>query len=288
MSNLANRSVTKHTEFIVTTSDGLRLFGQSWMPEQPRVLIAIAHGLAEHSGRYSDFAWAANAEGYGVVAVDLRGHGRSPGERLMIDVFDEFLLDVDALIDETKNVGGGCPVFLMGHSLGGAIALRWVSQRAAAVSLRGLILSSAALQAGPGTPAVLVKLAPFVSRWFPRLRLQALDAKLISSIQAEVVHYQTDPLVCQLAPPARTGAEVLAIMAKNLLAALKLTLPLYIFHGAGDTLTSPEGSQALYNAWGGPDKALRLWPGSLHETLNDVDRVAVMSELFSWLSVRAP
>ncbi len=281
------KSDSLHTEFSATTKDGLRLFGQSWMPSRPRGIILLVHGLAEHSGRYDGFAKSANAAGLGVFAIDLRGHGRSPGVALWINSFDDYLLDVDTLVETVKQSSVSCPLFLMGHSLGGAIAVRWVSQRAAkTTSLHGLVLSSAALKIGPGTPAILVKLAPLISRWLPRLRTQPLDANLISSIPSEVARYRDDPLVCLRAPPARTGAQVLAVMPANLAAASKLTLPLYIFHGTADTLTSPEGSQAFHAAWGGSDRALRLWTGSMHETLNDIDREAVMNELFAWLLPR--
>ncbi len=276
-----------HAEFSVITKDGLRLFGQSWMPQQARGIIVLVHGLAEHSGRYDDFAKNASAAGLGVFAIDLRGHGRSPGEALWVNSFDDYLLDIDALMETVSLSAAPCPLFLMGHSLGGAIAVRWVSQRTEQTrSLRGLVLSSAALKIGPGTPALLVKLAPLISRWLPRLRTQALDANLISSIASEVARYRDDPLVCLRAPPARTGAQVLAVMPTNLAAASTLTLPLYVFHGTADTLTSPEGSQAFHTAWGGSDRALRLWTGSMHETLNDIDRVAVMNELFAWLLPR--
>ena len=258
------------------------------MPSAPLGIIVVVHGLAEHSGRYHDFAQRANTEGFGVVAVDLRGHGQSPGEALWVNTFDDYLLDLDALMLSVKQISPDCPLFLMGHSLGGAIALRWVSMRAEqAAGLSGLVLSSAALKVGPGTPAALVKLAPLISRWLPRLRTQALNANLISSLASEVARYREDPLVCLRAPPARTGAEVLAVMPLNLAAAHKLTLPLYVFHGTADTLTSPEGSVALHAAWGGSDRSLRLWPGSMHETLNDIDREGVMKELFAWLQPRS-
>lgn len=281
-------SASQHTEFSAATSDGLKLHGQAWMPSAPCGIIVVVHGLAEHSGRYEGFAQRANALGFGVVAIDLRGHGRSPGEALWVNAFDDYLLDLDALVLSVKEMAPECPLFLMGHSLGGAIALRWVSMRAdQAAGLSGLVLSSAALKVGPGTPAVLVKLAPMISRWLPRLRTQALNANLISSLPAEVARYREDPLVCLRAPPARTGAEVLSVMSLNLAVAHKLTLPLYIFHGTADTLTSPEGSVALHAAWGGNDRSLRLWSGSMHETLNDIDREAVMKELFAWLQPRS-
>jgi acylglycerol lipase len=277
-----------HLEFNAVTTDGLTLYGQSWVPSDPVAIVALAHGLAEHGGRYGRFASQINQAGIGVVTLDLRGHGRSPGEALLVNRFDDYLFDIDALFEATRKMASNCPVFLMGHSLGGAIALRWLSQRShEIVNLGGLVLSSAALKIGPGTPSFLVKLAPLVSKYFPRLRVHALNPELISGVAEEVARYREDPLVCHLPPPARTGAEVLAIMPVNLTAASKITLPLYIFHGTDDTLTSPEGSQELYAIWGGTDRCLRLWAGSLHETLNDIDRDAVTDALTDWLLSRA-
>lgn len=84
--------------FELRTADGVNLAGQAWMPPQPRAVIVVVHGIAEHSGRYAFLAERANRQGVGVVAVDLRGHGRSPGERSYVERFDDYLLDVDALL----------------------------------------------------------------------------------------------------------------------------------------------------------------------------------------------
>ena len=101
--------------------------------------------------------------GLALVSMDLRGHGRSPGGRAWVERFDDYLLDVDALQAKARELAAGRPVFLMGHSMGGAIALRWVAQRGPRVA--GLVLSSAALRIGGDVPRLLVRLAPFLSCW---------------------------------------------------------------------------------------------------------------------------
>jgi len=101
-----------------------------------------------------------------------------------------------------------------------------------------------------------------------------------------VAAYVNDPLVSLEAPPARTGAELLEAMEANRAAAAGLALPVYLFHGDADRLTDPAGSREIYQLWGGPDRTLRLWPGSRHETLNDLDREAVAAELFEWVAAR--
>lgn len=270
--------------FELNTADGMSLSARAWMPETPRAIVALVHGIAEHSGRYAFLAERANQNELGVVSVDLRGHGRSPGERSYVERFDDYLLDVDALLAKARELAAGRPVFLMGHSMGGAIALRWVAQRRQPVA--GLILSSAALKIGGDVPRLLVALAPLLSRWLPHLRGKRFDPAVISRDPAAVAAYVNDPLVSLEAPPARTGAELLQAMVANHAAAAGLTLPVYLFHGDADRLTDPAGSREIHDLWGGQDRTLRLWPGSRHETLNDLDREAVAAELFEWVAAR--
>ncbi|MCX7155129.1 MAG: lysophospholipase [Rhodocyclales bacterium] len=267
--------------FELRAADGVSLSGQAWMPPTVHAVVAVVHGIAEHSGRYAFLAERANQRGLGVVSVDLRGHGRSPGERSWVERFDDYLLDVDALLAKAQELAVGRRVFLMGHSMGGAIALRWLVQRRRPVA--GLILSSAALKIGGDVPRLLVALAPLLSRWLPHLRGTRIDPATISRDAAAVAAYVADPLVSLLAPPARTGAELLQAMAANRAAAAALGLPVYLFHGDADRLTDPAGSREIFDLWGGPDRTLRLWPGSRHETFNDLDREAVVAELLDWV-----
>jgi alpha-beta hydrolase superfamily lysophospholipase len=263
------------------TADGVTLWGQAWMPPQPRGVVALVHGIAEHCGRYAFLVERACERGLGVASLDLRGHGRSPGERSYVERFDDYLLDVDALLARAQELAAGCPLFLMGHSMGGAIALRWLAQRRQ--PLAGLILSSAALKVGGDVPRLLVALAPLLSRWLPHLRGTRFDPAVISRDAAAVAAYVNDPLVSLQAPPARTGAELLRAMEANRAAAPALTTPVYLFHGEADRLTDPAGSREICELWGGPDRTLRLWPGSRHETLNDLDQAAVGTELLDWV-----
>ncbi|BAO29214.1 alpha/beta hydrolase [Sulfuritalea hydrogenivorans] len=272
------------TLFELYAADGVKLSGQAWLPPAPRAVVAVVHGIAEHAGRYAFLADRANQCGLGVVSADLRGHGRSPGERSYVERFDDYLLDVDALMAKARELAAGRPLFLMGHSMGGAIALRWLAQRKQPVA--GLILSSAALKIGGDVPRLLVALAPLLSRWLPHLRGTRLDPATISRDPAAVAAYVNDPLVSLLAPPARTGAELLQAMEANRAAAAGLALPVYLFHGDADRLTDPDGSRDIHERWGGSDKTLRLWPGSRHETFNDLDREGVVAELLGWILAR--
>lgn len=246
------------------------------------------HGIGEHGGRYRRFAAAANAAGVSVHAADLRGHGASPGERAYVDRFDDYLLDTDAILARARAGAPDAPLFLMGHSMGGAIVVHWLARHVAqSRGLAGVILSSAALKIGPDVPRLLVALAPLLSRLAPRLRAGAIDPALVSSLTEEVAAYAADPLVCHQPPPARTGAELLKAIESNRRALAGLTLPVYFFHGDADRLTDPSGSRDAHAAWGSHDKTLRIWPGSRHETLNDRDREQVTAELLDWVLARS-
>jgi acylglycerol lipase len=272
-------------DFKLHTADDLELAAWACMPPPPRAVIALVHGINEHSGRYGFIAERAGQRSLGLVSMDLRGHGRSPGERAYVNRFDEYLLDVDALLAKARELAAGRPVFLMGHSMGGAIALRWVAQRGPQVA--GLVLSSAALRVGGDVPRLLVWLAPFLSRWLPRQRGTRLSPDVLSRIPEAVAAYEADPLVTRKGAPARTGAELLRAMELNRAAAAGLKLPVYLFHGDADRLTDPEGSREINDLWGGADHSLRLWRGSRHETLNDLDREAVATELLDWVLARS-
>lgn len=274
----------EHASFTLTSRDGFPLAGHFWIPPHPKAMVAVIHGLGEHSGRYARFARAAAAQNIGVVAIDLRGHGASFGERTYVDRFSDYLLDADALMGLARKLAAGLPLFLMGHSMGGAIAMRWVAERQP--DLVGLILSSAALKIGNDVSRLLINLAPVISRFAPHLRVKKVEPDLISRDKAEVEAYRKDPLVCHLPTPARTGAELLWAIESNRAAARVQGLPLYLFHGSADLLTDPNGSRELYTLWGCPDKTLRIWPGSRHEALNDLDRDAVMEELFAWVDAK--
>ncbi len=150
------------------TADGLELASYRWPADAraaaPRATVALLHGLAEHAGRYAPLAARLNAAGIDLLAIDLRGHGRSPGKRAWVARFDEYLDDADALVAEAARAP--TPLFLMGHSMGGAIAALYAIERAPARgrTLAGLVLSSPALAPGRDVPRWMLALSRVISR----------------------------------------------------------------------------------------------------------------------------
>ncbi|ASL44993.1 Phospholipase YtpA [Burkholderia sp. AD24] len=271
----------------VTTADGVTLPLYRWPATAPlRATVALLHGLAEHAGRYAALAARLNAAGIELVAIDLRGHGEAPGKRAYVNRFDDYLLDAQALLDAAAQ--SCAPLFLMGHSMGGAVAALYAIERLGAPGrrLNGLILSSPALAPGRDVPRWMLKLSQLISRLWPSFPAMKIDAALLSRLEPVVNANRNDPLVHHGAIPARTGAELLLAMARIEQGRAGLRVPLLVYHGTADKLTEPDGSRAFGRFAGSPDKTLTLHEGSYHETMNDLDRDRVIGALIEWIEKR--
>lgn len=259
-------------------SKGAQLFAQWWLPDdEPRAIVAIVHGYAEHSGRYAQTAADLVARGYGVEAIDLRGHGRSSGERVHVDTYDEYLDDVDAFLGRVRAVHRGRKLFLLGHSMGGGVVTSYVIDRKP--PLDGVILSGAAMLARREEPPAGANPPP--------PRTGPLPAETISRDPAVVAAYENDPLVYRGAPPARTGAAWAAAYQRVQEGMAGIAYPLLILHGTDDKLVPYRGSVQLHETACSTDKTLRLYEGLYHEVLNEPERDQVVADILEWLDARS-
>lgn len=277
---------------LLRTADGLELASYRWpagdRTTPPRATVALLHGLAEHAGRYAALAARLNAADIELLAIDLRGHGRSPGKRAWVERFDDYLYDADTLVAEAARAD--TPLFLMGHSMGGAVAALYAIERAPTLgrALTGLVLSSPALAPGRDVPRWMLALSRFISRAWPTFPAIRIDAALLSRDPAVVADNRADPLVHHRAVPARTGAEILDAMARIERGRGALRVPVLVYHGTADKLTEPDGSRAFGAHVGSPDRTLTLYDGGFHETMNDIERDRVIGALIDWIHARAP
>jgi len=265
--------------------DGLELYQRCWLPPgEPSGVVVLVHGFTDHSGRYASIAGQLNRLGYAVYAMDLRGHGRSAGDRAFVRSFDEYLADVELYLDRVRAQQPGKPLFLFGYSMGGAIvALLAIFGRA---EVGGLILCAPALAAGQQVFPWLRHLAPLCSLLFPRLRLVRLGTSVLSRDPQTVADFNKDPLVFHGRFPVRTGAEMLRAMEQIRREMEKVTLPLLILHGTGDAAADPQGSRDLHARAASTDKTLRLYDGLYHDLLNEPEKEQVRGDLFAWLRER--
>lgn len=259
----------------------LELFYQRWRPAgEPRAALAIVHGFGEHSGRYMNVVNHLVPRGYAVYGFDLRGHGRSPGQRGYINTWAEYREDTQSFLRLVAEQEPNRPLFLMGHSMGGLIVLEYVLHHPE--GLKGVIASAPVLGQA-GVSPILFFLSRVLSRVYPRFSLSTgLDATTISRDPAVVKAYQIDPLVHSLATP-RLGTEITAAQEWTLAHAGDLRVPFLLFFGTADRLVPPDNTRQFYNRVTFSNKHKIEYEGAYHETHNDIIYPQVMADLERWL-----
>jgi alpha-beta hydrolase superfamily lysophospholipase len=249
------------------------LYYRVWDTPSSRADVLISHGYAEHAGRYDHVARALNDAGATVWAIDHRGHGSSAGERGDAGTWESVVADFDLLVDAAEDEGGGRPRFLVGHSLGGAIAIAYAE--AHQDRLTALSLSAPAIV----FPAEILALAELPE--IPDLPL----ADVVSSDPAVVQAYKDDPLVYQ-GPPPRGMLAALAGVQSVVDRLPEITIPVQIMHGSSDLIVPTDAYKAVVAGVSSDDVVARLWPGLYHEIFNEPTGGAVVGALVAWISAR--
>lgn len=271
-----------HEEGTFRGTGDLELFYQRWRPDdEPRGVLAIVHGLAEHSGRYGTVVDRLVPSGFAVYGFDLRGFGRSPGQRGHVDSWSDYRGDVEAFLAMIRGEEPGRPLFLMGHSMGGLIALDFLLRRPD--GLAGAVVSGPGLEPVGVAKWYLVMVAKLLSLVWPRFSLDVgLNVKAVSRDPEVVEAFLNDPLRHSLGT-VRWGTESLKVIEWIKARPGDLHLPLLMVHGGADRLVSSEGTRRFFEKAGSADKELHVYEGGFHEPHNDVNREQVLADLESWL-----
>jgi alpha-beta hydrolase superfamily lysophospholipase len=264
------------------------LLGTAWSVPNPRAIVAVAHGINEHIGRYERVAKALNTGGFSVVGVDHRGHGRSCGDgprTSNIRRFDTFVEDYIALIDRLGREQAA-PVVALGHSMGGLIVTRAALR--AQDRMAAIVLSAPALKLPTPVGPVRLRLMLLAARFFPDLSLPAGDLTGLSRDPEWRTAIEQDPLAIR--DPVKYGiARQLYLLSEETRArAPEVRAPLLVMHGDADPITDPAGSREFVERAASRDKGFVSWPENLHEIFNDLDKVAVLKRLTGWLQARFP
>lgn len=254
---------------------------QCWEPDAlPRAILAVVHGFGEHGGRYGNVVNHLIPRGFAVYAFDHRGHGRSPGRRGHINAWSEFRGDVREFLSLIRREQSERPMFLLGHSLGGLIAIEYVLREGP--QLNGLVVSNPLLTTARLSPvvraaaAVLAYLAPSVAI------KTGIDAAAISRDPAVVQQYRDDVLVHSTGTP-RLSAEINAARKWTSAHAADLQVPFMVILGGADRLVPPAGGRRFFENVTLADKELKEYPGAYHEPHNDIIAEQVLTDLARWL-----
>jgi alpha-beta hydrolase superfamily lysophospholipase len=275
-----------HNEGTFSGYGGLELYYQCWLPEGvSKAILAIVHGHGERSGRYGNVVDWLVPRGYAVYAFDLRGHGRSSGPRGHIERWDVLREDLAAFLALVRAQEPGQALFLVGHSLGGLIALEYVLHHPE--GLAGVV-ASGPLLTEPGISPLLITLSKVLSSVLPRLALKSgLDTTALSRDPAVVAAYVSDPLVHSFGT-ARLGVELVKAVEWTQAHAADLALPCLIVHGAADRICPPEGSRIFYENVAVADKERQVYEGYYHEVYNDVGKERVLAAVEAWIERHLP
>jgi alpha-beta hydrolase superfamily lysophospholipase len=271
----------EHEENMLEASDQVRLFIQYWKPQNPKAVLIMVHGLKDHSTRYAPVAQQLVTAGCTVYAFDLRGHGRSEGERGFVNSFGDYLRDFDLFYDQVRLKEQGNPIFLFGHSMGGAIALLFALTRNPGI--QGLILTAPALKVGNDVSPLLVWFTKRLAGIAPKRPVFKLDNKLFPRDPEALATMNSDPLIYNKSHPARTAAELLRAIERIQKTMTSLTIPIIMMHGTADRITNPDGSHQLNAVALSKDKTLKLYEGHYHDLLHDLGNSDVANDLLQWL-----
>ncbi len=276
----------KHESGDFQSPDGLRLHEQSWLPDgAPKAAVILHHGLWDYSDYYAPFAEELTRRGYAAYALDMRGHGRSAGDRSFVQSFDHYIADLDVFLKRVRQRANGKPIFLFGHSLGGLISATYVLANPKN-DLRGVILSGAGLKEGHDVTPLLKTLVPIIGSLAPKLPSYKPDFNFASRDKQVVERKLRDTLIDHKGLPARSGAEGLRAIANVRSKMVEFSAPVLIMHGTADRWTNLEGSQQLAARARSQDKTLKLYDGFYHELLTDTEKAQVWNDVIGWMDAR--
>ena len=264
----------------------LHLYYRAWESPRAQAGLIVVHGLSDHSGRFTTFGLRMASFGINVYALDLRGHGASEGRRGHSDRFDYYLQDLDRFRWEVECLtGGNLPLFMLGHSMGGLIALRYIEEYDAA--LRGAVITSPWLATGPSIPRWKIVGAGVLNKFLPSLPIDAgIDPEFISHDPLIVSQYREDPHVHGKITP-RLFMEASTAMGLVLSRSDRIHIPLLFLLAGDDQIVDTRKSEAFARSLATSDVTIHVLPNYYHEVLNDFDRAQAYKEIREWIGGRS-
>ncbi len=274
-----------YIEETVTVTDGLRLYLRRSEVASARGEVLIAHGFGEHSGRYGALTEHLTSNNYSVSAYDHRGHGLSDGLPGHVESFDEYDDDLKRLIASVRARNQSRPLFLIGHSMGGLIALRYLARTNGTIN--GAVISAPLIKVAVPVPAHKLMIARVGAWMAPRFRLDNEINPAHLSRDPEVGRaYAADPLVNRKVS-TKWFAEATRAMEEVAQWAPQIKTPILVMHGTEDRLASVDATNRLFENIASSDKELVIYSGFYHELFNEPEKQQVFERVTEWLEKRA-
>jgi len=268
----------------IKATDGTALHTISWLPEgdEFKGLIFIAHGYAEHSGRYDYVARTLVDAGYAVFSMDHRGHGKSEGERVYIKPFSDLVTDFTLYVEDIRKNYPNIPYIVLGHSMGSMIALKYALRHQN--EMEGMILSGIAITADEMVATPIILLANLLKGIIPTVRLiPPLPSTALSVDESVQQNYDNDPLNDRGSWRIGSGASLLNAGKELRQEVSQLTLPLLIVHGEDDEIAPASGAKYVADNAQSQKIDLHIYPSYRHEILNEPIKDDVLATIVNWL-----
>lgn len=270
-----------HESFFETDTKQRKIFFQKWLPKQaPLGIIALVHGLGEHSSRYAHVAEFFTSQGFAMIAVDTYGHGQTTGKRGHADSMEAYMDQITRLLALAREAVPNKPVFLYGHSMGGALVLNYLFRYKPEID--GLIASAPAVRPGFELPKplwIIGKIARAIAPSFTQAN--SLDLENLSHDRTVIDKYKADPLVHNRVS-GMVGITLIEWGEWLLQNAKQAPVPLLIMHGSEDKLTSYEASKLLASQLSG-DVTFKSYEKLYHEIHNEYRKQDVLNDMLNWI-----
>jgi alpha-beta hydrolase superfamily lysophospholipase len=275
----------RHEEGFLSSKGGVRIHWQRFTPREARATVAVLPGGGDHGGRYPALTAALVRAGLAAALVDVRGHGLADGRRWHVDLFDDYLADVDAFMAHVRAGAAGGKVFVVGHSQGGLVAALWGMRPGNAAA--GFVLSSPYFKLKLDPPRVKVLAATLVGKVVPWLPVSTdLHVEDLTSDEEMQRWTDADPLYGRRTTP-RWFAESRRVQADILRRAPSFTHPLLVLAGGDDRIADAAAMRAFHDGAGSTDKAWKEYPGFRHELFNERERERPVGDAVAWIAARA-
>ena len=261
---------------------------RSWQPPDPKRVMVVVHGYAEHSGRYDEMAMHFAQRGFAVHAYDQIGHGRTAGPRGHADRFDHLIDDLIHFLEIVSKDHSDLPMSLVGHSMGGLVVAAAVAFRKP--QLEKVVLSGALLQLGSKGDGLRQSLSLGVARvlsvFAPRLAIATgLDVQGISRDPEVIRRYQQDPFV-EDRMSVRFAAGMSQMVRAMSTAASEIETPILVMHGGDDPICPESGSHRLFanlRTDVARQSQLEIYPELRHEIFQEPERERVWQDMIQFI-----
>jgi acylglycerol lipase len=274
--------ILNHTSYSISASDGIKLFIRDYSLQNSNKVILIIHGLGEHSGRYLKLIQDFNDKNISVFTIDIRGHGKSEGKRGHSPFYQQLMNDIQCFIEHVTKKIPDQKYFLYGHSFGGNLVINYSFQENKKIN--GIIATSPLIKPSIAPSRIVLFMGKLFKKIVPNLILSnGININGISRNMQVINDYRNDPLIHNKVS-VQLGLDIISSGIYALENSQYITVPMIVFHGKNDGLTSYSASQKLVQN-SGPNIKFIGFDDAYHEIHNEPEKVELLRNIFNWINL---